>query len=433
MIGRLVALLVACSCVMAGPLDPPPGTVFMPVRTLQEAEPRTPINPSASPEAPAIEISTPGSYFLTGNVIGTPGNYEIVITANNVTLDLRGFGVVGVPGSLVGINVPTAQRVNIRIFGGTVRGWGGNGIDVRNCLNSVIEDVQASGNGGNGIVVGAGNVRRVQSRGNGLSGIRVSGTCTIRDSFVSGNAAHGIDGTSLGAPSILVDKCIAELNNQYGMTLGDYSMVVDSIADRNKSHGILVGQYATVSRCAVRSSLGRGIIAGSNGTILDCAATGNGSHGVETGHGAHIARCTATGNGGHGLSTFDSCTISGNLCNDNAGGGIYNTGESAMEANTCVGNTLDGIRIGNNNRIVGNTAMFNAQAGINAEGSGNVIDSNFLSFNIRGLRVIGVENSIFRNAARENSLINYDIVGGNDAAPVGTLGASANPWLNLSK
>ena len=48
-------------------------------------------------------ISQPGSYCLGSNVVGVAGKNGIKIDADNVTLDLAGFGVLGVGGSLSGI------------------------------------------------------------------------------------------------------------------------------------------------------------------------------------------------------------------------------------------------------------------------------------------------------------------------------------------
>src|SRR5262245_28247040 len=77
-----------------GPLPPPVGPVDHVYKTLQEVEPRTAI--SSLP----YTINTPGSYYLTKDLTGLAAQNGIMINSSNVTLDLRGFSLVGVAGSL---------------------------------------------------------------------------------------------------------------------------------------------------------------------------------------------------------------------------------------------------------------------------------------------------------------------------------------------
>jgi hypothetical protein len=76
----------------------PPGAPAPTMKTLQQVEPRTPI--SSLPCA----ISNSGSYYLTTNLFGSDGQDGIIVSANNVTLDLNGFvldGTIAVGGSVV--------------------------------------------------------------------------------------------------------------------------------------------------------------------------------------------------------------------------------------------------------------------------------------------------------------------------------------------
>src|SRR3989304_4869431 len=71
--------------VSAGDLNPPPG----PITPTQ----RTPIGANTTPgDADSLfMITQPGSYYLTGNIIGVSGKFGIEINASGVTLDLMGF------------------------------------------------------------------------------------------------------------------------------------------------------------------------------------------------------------------------------------------------------------------------------------------------------------------------------------------------------
>ncbi|MFN9976214.1 MAG: hypothetical protein ACK58T_40580, partial [Phycisphaerae bacterium] len=93
------ALLVGSNAAHAGPLNPPAGPIASTGKTLTEVEPRIAINstntPGSSATSSIFRITQPGSYYLTGNVVGLAGRHGIEIAASSVTLDLGGFTVDG--------------------------------------------------------------------------------------------------------------------------------------------------------------------------------------------------------------------------------------------------------------------------------------------------------------------------------------------------
>jgi len=123
----------------AGPLDPPPGPIAPTGRTLDElhariartdagiAEPRIPIQSLPGSDTAVHVITEPGSYYLTENLQGESGKSGIEIRARDVTIDLAGFHVRGVPGAFSGIvfdGIPfKGTATNIRIANGVVTGW----------------------------------------------------------------------------------------------------------------------------------------------------------------------------------------------------------------------------------------------------------------------------------------------------------------------
>src|SRR2546421_4223542 len=96
-------------------------------------------------------ISQPGSYCLGDNVVGVSGKNGIRIDADNVTLDLAGFGVLGVGGSLSGILIN--NHIHIAIRNGSISGWGGAGLEGTAGALARIDDLRADVNVGNGIVI----------------------------------------------------------------------------------------------------------------------------------------------------------------------------------------------------------------------------------------------------------------------------------------
>src|SRR5437588_12623981 len=76
----------------------PPGAPAPAMKTLTQIEPRTPI--SSLP----YTVTNGGSYYLTANLTGVALQSGITIQADDVTLDLNGFTLIGVPTSSSGID-----------------------------------------------------------------------------------------------------------------------------------------------------------------------------------------------------------------------------------------------------------------------------------------------------------------------------------------
>src|SRR6266536_5232047 len=85
-------------------------------------------------------ISQPGSYCLGSNVVGVAGQNGIRIDADNVTLDLAGFAVLGVGNSLSGVVINNHFHIVVR--NGSISGWGSHGLDGTNGALSRIDDLR---------------------------------------------------------------------------------------------------------------------------------------------------------------------------------------------------------------------------------------------------------------------------------------------------
>jgi parallel beta-helix repeat protein len=318
---------------LAGPLNPPAGPVAPTNKPLAEIEPRIAINATNTPgDADSIfRITQPGSYYLTGNVAGVVGKSGIEIGASGVTIDLNGFDVVGVASSLDGIR-STASLRNMTIRNGSVRNWGGNGIDLSTSLSRMtrVEEVHSSGNGIDGIKSGEGGL--------------------VVNCHASYNGEDGI------SSALTVIGCVARNNTRFGISISAGGRVADSSAFDNTDWGIYGLNGSTITGCTAQSN-GDGIIAFGDSLIKDCTANANTGAGINGQQGTTIIDCIASDNGTDGIIVLNRSLVRGNTCNGNASDGIFvsSSGANRIEGNHMFGNGRGLHVIGAGNVIIRNT------------------------------------------------------------------------------
>lgn len=348
----------------AGPLTPPPGPVTGTYKTLSEVEPRTAISGTNTPgDADSLfKITQPGSYYLTGNITGVSGKHgvKIAVGANgpSVTIDLMGFELAGVPGSLDGISATVANTRNIAIRNGTVRAWGGDGIDVSNSQNNSLVDLRVQSNGARGISGSAFNtITGCAAQFNGQEGIRTMDASTLADCTANFNTGHGFS-VFFGST---MTRCAANFNGGHGISADQACIITACGTFQNSADGIRVTSDCTISACTARVNAGNGIHAGLGSTVSGCTVSNN-ALGITTGGDGTITGCTVNDNSTNGISINGSNSqVTDNVCTGNGDGGIG----SGIYTN------------GNSNRIAGNTVT-RADFGIFLDGAitGNVVVGN---------------------------------------------------------
>ncbi len=359
----------------------PPGPPAPTMKTLDQIEARTPI--SSLP----YTITNPGSYYLTANLTGSSGADGIDIATNNVTLDLNGFTLQGVAGSLNGINVLNPAR-NLAIRNGALDAWGHNGVDATNSYNSQFERLRVSNSNAGGLLAGTNCV-------------------------VSACAAYHITGVGIFVRNnSSIKDCIANFNVA-GLDVVANCTVIGCTASGNINAGILAyGDNCTIKDCTASTGNGMGIQANNNCSVKDCTASACGT-GIFVGNNSTVTGCTAGGNTGDGIDVAGfNCQIFGNTCSGNASSGIN------IYYNNC--------------QVIGNVCSANSQYGILISGSANRIDGNSVGNNTNyGINAmsINVKNSITRNSSPGPGYGGY--IGNNDYAPYGSPNTSTNPWQNF--
>jgi parallel beta-helix repeat protein len=409
-IGAL-ALLGSAALLTAGPLNPPPGAVAPSYKTLIEVEPRIAISTANTPPGAnsTFRIRRPGSYYLTEDIIGEIGEHGIEIASSGVTLDLNGFDLLGTPGMgpVDAITASTSGLVNITILNGSIRGWGGDGIDLltSGAIHSRIDAVQSTGNAGNGIAVAASTI--------------------VTNCLIGNNTQQGL----ITQRDCTVSRCIARANTGSGIVVGSGSTLSDGVASFNGADGIDTGIGCTITACSSSNNTGNGFSPSQSCTLTACSATSNAAHGFFAGNGCNVVACSSTSNAFNGIFAAPSCTIADCTISLNAFDGITVQSGSLVRGNTCSsnGNAGDGAAIhatSIDNRIEGNNCI----------GPGHD----------RGIDVDAAGNIILRNTV-SGATVNFDVVSGNiilvvnattagtvNGASGGTAPGSTDPSANFS-
>lgn len=309
----------------------PPGAPAPTMKTLDQMEPSTPIQSLPAGMTCVHRVTVSGAYHLTGNITGFSGGDGILVSANNVSIDLRGFTISGVSSTWKGINASGQSGVSVR--NGFVTGWDGRGIELG--TDGHARDLHVTVCGGEGIYAGARSVVE---------------DCTVNDTC----RTLGDGGIYTGSNSRILN-CTATNNRPVtsgggrGIYAGSHSVVRGNVCSENSAvdSGSGIGIEAEAG-CEITDNLCRGNSgAGSNsGTGIMCTGSGGG----------HIARNTCIGNrsgsSGGALAYGIRCDqpgaeITDNTCRDNSSVsgstgsayGVYCSGACSLIArNNCSAN-----------------------------------------------------------------------------------------------
>lgn len=406
-------LAVAAAAILAvGDLNPPAGAVTETGKRLAEVEPRIAISATNTPgdADSTFRISQPGSYYLTGNVVGIAGRHGIEIAASSVTLDLGGFNVdgSGVGSGFDGIRT-SVNAQNIAIVNGSLSNWSADGIDLQtiSAVNGSIERVDVSFVSGIGVRTGTNfavercKVRSVQIGFSGGEG------CTLESC-----AAH--------------DVLSAGFSGGIGWTL-------NNCAATNCAGGGFAGLSASAFNACTAAGCNGGFLLFDHNTLSDCVAVGNiggtNKHGISVNFDSVIRGCIANGNAGNGIvASFSSildCTA-----NLNWNSGIVSNGVCLVRGNTCASNGTAGAAAGivannSDSHIEGNSCTRNTGRGIDVNAAGNIIVRNTCSGNTVSNWDIAA-NNVFGPIVDRSAPASAAVLGNSAASSLGSTDANAN-------
>jgi parallel beta-helix repeat protein len=411
----LLAMLTPSLAFGQGPLNPPgPPSPLM--KTLDQLEPRTPIDAVHTPgdATSTFRITASGSYYLTGNLTGEAGKNGIFVDASNVTIDLNGFTMTGGGDqSAILTRFPPLAPENTTVRNGTVTNWG-FAIIVRD--KARLERVSAVRNVFDGMSAGNGSVIvECIASSNGQNGLSVGASSTIRDSTARENGGTGIAASS----ESVISNCTVSSNTGFGLAVGGNSTVQNCSVSRNGSTGI-----AGSDRC----------------TIVDCVASNNGAYGIIAFDDATVQRCTATSNRGSAGIHVENRSQVMNCVADNNGAGSDGSGITAatrgfIKQCSAAGNRLNGIAVAGESIVAENRASANGQgataAGIRTTGSGTRIEANQTRDNVGYGIQADPGDIVLRNSAGNNTVLNFSPASGTNIGPIQTPSTATNPFANI--
>ena len=296
-----LGLLAAPVAFAQGSLTPP-GAPAPSMKSLDQIEPRVSISTLAGDATALFVITNPGAYYLTANISGASGKAAIAVDANDVSLDLNGFALIGVSGATRGVEL-RGNSLNFSLRNGSVRNWTTAGVGLAGSpapTNAVLEDLRISAIAGPAISLAGGSA------------------ITIARCTVSG-ATQGI---LLGGAG-LVERCVvSQITNPANYVTGiDAGAVLDCEVTSVTAGGSYdaIGINAHTARgCRVMAITG-----GGNGISVGIQS--------DTAVGCSVSTIGASNTGvGEGIeaSTVSACTVSivGNASSGSIQYGIAGTG-----------------------------------------------------------------------------------------------------------
>ena len=207
-----------------------------------------------------INICQPGSYRLSGNITVPDVNSDAIdINADNVTLDLNGFALLG-PVTCKPNTFPAQCSAsgggsgilsfnnNIAVSNGAISGMGLAGIDFEG-IGTRIDGVRISSNGDAGLAAQEAIVTNCTVTANAQDGILVfSGT--VSQNIINFNGGFGIEGLKNGL--VVASNNSVKSNGRDGVT--NVALAVNNILSSNVGFGL----SCSAAECAYEGNSFRG-------------------------------------------------------------------------------------------------------------------------------------------------------------------------------
>lgn len=380
------------------------------------------------------DLNAPGRYYLTENL-----SKRIVISSENVTLDLGGFeirytGVAPGPTAISASSV-LGYKHRTKVINGRIRGAWQIGIDL-----------------GEDSVVSGVDVSQAQSYGIKIGRHGLIEDCRMRGPWAQSApgdppAPTGPHSGIYGGEATVIARCTATAIGGIGIQVDNSGRIVDCTVSNVAGCGIVSMHGCSVAGCAVKSCGSTGIDLGMSCALTNSTVVGCRDYGVHIRSGTSLSNVTSRENDGAGFygeefrvvdsqyfqaavnffhcvaqtnqkdgfickveAIFDNCIAddNGDLKYPGSGWGIYT--QSGSRVTNCVSsnNTLSGISCSQRCTIDGCTAKDNARFGVECS----------------------IYNVVIRNTFNGNAMGSLSNSGGG-IGPVQTVSTATSPFANF--
>jgi hypothetical protein len=284
------------------------------------------VTPGDGPGFP-VSITQPGSYRLTGGLSGAEGQPVIWIAADDVTLDLGGFEIVG-NGVDPGIFANASDDVTVR--GGTVRdvGWAAIALAVR----GLVENVTVRNAAGDGITCDSGcRLRDLVVSSSGSWSVACGSGCDVLRSDIasalggiladSGSRVEGNRIAAAGSGISVGTSSIVERNSVEGATIavtaGGTATIRDNVLTNSGQFAVFVNEFGLIEgNLIIGVSAGRGIVSGDGSLVRGNVVRGASDYGLSTpGTSGYASNVFSDNNGGDANGQVNGGNdLGGNVC-----------------------------------------------------------------------------------------------------------------------
>ncbi|MFM2141900.1 MAG: hypothetical protein RLZZ476_444 [Verrucomicrobiota bacterium] len=384
-------------------------------------------------------LAAPGRYYLTENL-----DKRILITAENVTLDLGGFEVryTGVGTGPIAIEAQSgvAGTVNrTKVINGRVRGTWSQGVKLND--DSVVSDVDVSGI--NNYCIRVGDDSLVHQ-------------CRVRGAWVQSpqSPPPGPFSGIYAEEASVITSCTATAIGGIGIMGTDNVRIADCTVNLVAGCGIVTAHNASVGGCSVRTCGSTGFDLNQGSVLMNSSAINNGDPGVHVRNGCALHNVTSLNNMDHGFWVENTAVPNGPVVFDNAtnfvqcvaqgniGDGFHATSDCSFTHCTADKNgsagqiggppaSGDGFNFSDKCRFTNCVASNNVRSGFFG-GNGNTIDQCSASSNgAYGVQVASDQNIVTRNTFRSNTTAPVQPVPANGIAPLQLPFGATNPFANF--
>lgn len=331
---KLIIFCVGICCItgfaFGGNLNPSAAPTAGTMKTLDQVEPRIPIESlpgfNSGTSIYKYRITTPGSYYLNGNIDINTMMGGIIVHSDDVTIDLNGYTIRGV------MTVPSGSNETAGIFVGAYR-------------NVVIK---------NGIIDGPSDTQ-TSYQGFGY-GIKLYGSQSLYsqsisvESVVISSQRFGVYSTA--CKNLSIKNCKVRTKELSGFSLNFCNGLLENCMATAGSYGFYMSlcDMVNVKNSQAFRSGNVGFILSSSGVVLDgCGSSYNGGDGFSGDNMSifKINNCVASFNGSHGIvSTPINATpafVTNSIVSNNNKNGIYLASGGLVTGNSSYSNNQLGL------------------------------------------------------------------------------------------